>query len=705
MRISKEPFSSDHVMLDYFSNTSPHDSAFFDDSSSQTITNNSDEIHHPLSEKPIVTSPPIISKNITPLSISRNEPTDQHITHETSNRKQRPDSNTSGESEYFDAVSYIEDHRPITPTISRTISNTSTRGTRRTSETVYRRPSGLTGASSTYTNETTNIHIDQVDIKKGYYLYESVVLCAVVSKYQIKVERQPFYSREKKLLRWKEYKAVIAPTGYLELYKICDCRNSFLPVCFHFHHKKPQYSIPLNPTYNNILFERAALAKKSKIQNEPAYFLSLSSDIDFSWCLASRKSIFYFQSQSVHVSQQWYRSLYACLPSMSKRPFPKLIELDIPELSATIKFPVPNFTREDENVQLSKLLDSALMLLKIKGVRPSNWNKNTVGLCWRSYVDSTIDWAIKPKDTRTGYLIEPRLVEKTHELQLRFYTDDTPPILETPAQMEGYILDASNSRTLKKSNRLLYAVTMDHYLFLYENKLHTKKIATNKSIFCFYRFKRTNPIIPNLPPLESSTPRSAVGVIDLLKIEGIAEESFEAYDEEEKAEHVLHLYDRYLFQILNMPSNIWTERLRAIQEYYKPSQVLDQILQSSVLYVKNAKSTYATFKKRLCILTSNGDICAFKASIKNSYDPPEFTLSLKDQVYIYSGEDCGGYISGLPTSKSKRMFENGEIMESDGDNKPSRCCIIIRNKGKQYVLLARSHAQKNVWVNSICSFL
>lgn len=183
-------------------------------------------------------------------------------------------------------------------------------------------------------------------------------------------------------------------------------------MCFHFHHKKPQYSIPLNPTYNNILFERAALAKKSKIQNEPAYFLSLSSDIDFSWCLASRKSIFYFQSQSVHVSQQWYRSLYACLPSMSKRPFPKLIELDIPELSATIKFPVPKFTREDENVQLSKLLDSALMLLKIKGVRPSNWNKNTVGLCWRSYVDGTIDWAIKPKDTRTGYLIEPRLVEK-----------------------------------------------------------------------------------------------------------------------------------------------------------------------------------------------------------------------------------------------------------------------------------------------------
>lgn len=129
------------------------------------------------------------------------------------------------------------------------------------------------------------------------------------------------------------------------------------------------------------------------------------------------------------------------------------------------------------------------------------------------------------------------------------------------------------------------------------------------------------------------------------------------------------------------------------------------IQQSSVLYVKNAKSTYSTFEKRLCILTSNGDICAFKTSKNNSFEPPEFSLSLKDNVYIYSGKECCRYISGLPTSQSARLLENGEIIESDGDNKASQCCIIVHDKDKEYVLLARSQSQKNVWIRSICSFL
>lgn len=193
-----------------------------------------------------------------------------------------------------------------------------------------------------------------------------------------------------------------------------------LRMCFHFKHRRPKYSIRLNPTDNNILFEKAALVAKPEIKNEPPYFLSLSSDIDLSWSLKSTNSIFYFQSRSVHVSEQWYRSLYACLPSISKKPLPKMVELAIPELFITINLPVPKFTHEDENVKLSKVLDSALMLLSRNGIRPIDWNNNTVGLCWRSYVDDTIDWAIKPKNTRTGYLIGPRLIEKVKKKIMSF---------------------------------------------------------------------------------------------------------------------------------------------------------------------------------------------------------------------------------------------------------------------------------------------
>ncbi|KAI8085547.1 hypothetical protein BDF21DRAFT_415337 [Thamnidium elegans] len=717
MSRSKEPtipFSSDRVMLDYFTDLSPKDCKLFDNSSPQIILNNSDEIHHPLSEKPIVTSSPFISKYLNPVSILRKTSStgssNQHITHETSNGERRPSaitfSNTDSQSVFFDALSYQGDHRPISPTIPRTNSNTNILSSiRKKSETKSRRPSMLSRISSAYTNKTATIPIDHVDFKKGYYLHEGVVLCAIVSKNQIKLEQQPLYHADKKLLKWKEYKAVITSTGYLELYKICDCKNSSLPMRFHFKHKNARYSIDLNPADNNILFQKAVLATKSKIKQEPPYFLSLLSAIDFSWSLTSTNSNFYFQSRSVYVSQQWYRSLYTCLPSISKKPFPKKVNLTIPELSTTIQLPLSELiNEEDENVELSKVLDSALVLLNRNGTRPVNWNKNTLGLCWRAYFDGNIDWAIKPKDTRIEYLIEPRLIEKTHELQLRFYTNDIPPIPETPTRVEGYILDASSSRTLRKSNRLLYAVTMDHYLFLYENKVYAKKTPI-ESIFCFYHLKKANQTFPTLPPPESSTPRSAVGVIDLLKIKDIAEESCEAYDEEEEPEHVLHLDDRYLFQILNQPTNNWTERLEYIQEYYKRGQVLNQILQSSVLYVKNAKSKYATFEKRLCILTSNGDICVFKTSKHNSYEPPEFSLSLKDNVYIYSGETCCSYISGLLTCQPARLFENGEVIENHGENKPSQCCFVIHNRDKQYVLLARSQAQKDVWVQTICSFL
>lgn len=197
------------------------------------------EIHHPLSENPIVTSPHFNSKDLSPLSILKNTPstgsTDQHITHETSNGERRPSaitfSNTGSQSVFFDAVSYQRDNLSISPTIPRKNSNKSAYSMHQTSETKSHRPSILSSASSTYTNKTANIYIDHVDFKKGYYLHESLVLCAVVSKNQIKVEQQEIYSRDKRLLKWKEYKAIIAPTGHLELYKICDCKNSVSCKC------------------------------------------------------------------------------------------------------------------------------------------------------------------------------------------------------------------------------------------------------------------------------------------------------------------------------------------------------------------------------------------------------------------------------------------------------------------------------------------
>lgn len=147
------------------------------------------------------------------------------------------------------------------------------------------------------------------------------------------------------------------------------------------------------------------------------------SPIDFSWSLTSSHAVFYFQSNSVNVSQHWYRSLYTALPIQSKLPLPKNVDLVIPELSTCIRLPVSEFiTVEDENVDLRKVRDSALILLHRNGTRPPTWNKRTIGLCWKMLDTASqsecLDWALKPSDDEqhVSYLIEPRLIEKVYTL-------------------------------------------------------------------------------------------------------------------------------------------------------------------------------------------------------------------------------------------------------------------------------------------------
>jgi hypothetical protein len=120
----------------------------------------------------------------------------------------------------------------------------------------------------------------------------------------------------------------------------------------------------------------------------------------------------------VSASQQWYQSLYACLPSQSKKPLPTIVDLNIPELSICIRLPISELIQlEEENIDLKKVRDSALVLLHRNGYRPAHWNRRTTGLQWRHKHKS--DWIVKPhldlvedQDDFTAFLIEARLIEK-----------------------------------------------------------------------------------------------------------------------------------------------------------------------------------------------------------------------------------------------------------------------------------------------------
>lgn len=92
--------------------------------------------------------------------------------------------------------------------------------------------------------------------------------------------------------------------------------------------------------------------------------------------MSSIKRVFYFQAHSLVESQAWYRLLYTALPFKSKKPLPKNTDLMIPELSMCMRLPIAELIQEeDENVELTKVRESALVLLHKHGKRPSNWTK------------------------------------------------------------------------------------------------------------------------------------------------------------------------------------------------------------------------------------------------------------------------------------------------------------------------------------------
>jgi hypothetical protein len=140
------------------------------------------------------------------------------------------------------------------------------------------------------------------------------------------------------------------------------------------------------------------------------------SPVDFSWSLSSANTVFYFQTASVRQSQQWYQALYACLPIGCKKLTPKAVDLNIPQLNMCIRLPLAELVQVgDENVNLRRVRDSALALLHRHGNRPVDWNKRTVGLCWR--YKEQLDWVIKPvtaadEEQEVAYLVESRLIEK-----------------------------------------------------------------------------------------------------------------------------------------------------------------------------------------------------------------------------------------------------------------------------------------------------
>lgn len=121
-------------------------------------------------------------------------------------------------------------------------------------------------------------------------------------------------------------------------------------------------------------------------------------------------------------------------------------------------------------------------------------------------------------------------------------------------------------------------MTVDHYLFLYQIKSPVPVIKRLAS-FLLSCLKRPNQTFPNLAPAESTQPRSAVGMIDLLTIKEITEKTYHA--EEEGAEKHMVQLDQYLFQVKSQTH--WKDRIQAIQNYYgRGEQTMEHI---SVKYI------------------------------------------------------------------------------------------------------------------------
>lgn len=165
-----------------------------------------------------------------------------------------------------------------------------------------------------------------------------------------------------------------------------------------------------------------------------------------------------------------------------------------------------------------------------------------------------------------------------------------------PDSMKGYLIDQSSS--IIKKNTPFYTATMDYYLFLYENNLQAIPSLTAphkqpSSLFCANMIKKTkgnNQTFPSdIPQSENVIPRSAVGVIDLLKVKNIAEEIRDlntSTKEESEQELLLHFDNKYTFKTINQPKNEWALKLKAIQNYYNKSNNSNNDMQRNEILVR-----------------------------------------------------------------------------------------------------------------------
>ncbi|GAN02334.1 hypothetical protein MAM1_0020c01777 [Mucor ambiguus] len=587
---------------------------------------------------------------------------------------------TSNNTVFYDAVTEQQEKRK--KSISATLASSS------------RRPSLISRISSAYTNKVADIPFHEIDPFDQHLLQQGIVLCAnVLSAHQ---------EIRKKALKWRKYRAVITQSGYLELYHLCvhqernllhshaatatSCIHSYLP-----QYRKPRFIIDLHPSIDNLLFQKkhlfrnrrrlSASAKQQKALLDDTYFLSLMSPIDFSWSLISARQKFYFQTASISESQQWYQSLYACLPNKSKQPLPAIVDLKVPELSVCIRLPLSELIKlEEENIDLEKVRDSALVLLHRYGHRPPHWNRRTTGLNWR--YKNYADWVVRPHsdkrdDENNAFLIESRLVEKTHELELRYYQEEEQ---STAKPLEGYL-----NRIMKSGGSILYyAQSLGRCLFLFETEQEQQSSSSRQSCFRLLFSRKKNSTFP------ISNTSALKAVIDLSHIKQIN------YDE--KAE-TLHLDGtNYCFQSVNQPIVNWSTRLaKEMRNTNTPGS--SKIKMQDVLYVKYAASRYHTFEKKTCILTASGLFCILDKNSNIDF----YSQLQQDEYYIYSGDTCCSYIQGLPMELPCRLFDAGLVV--DQKDKPSQCCFVIHFSAskKEYTFLAKTQEQKEGWVSAIAN--
>ncbi|KAI8637758.1 hypothetical protein BD408DRAFT_424024 [Parasitella parasitica] len=557
-----------------------------------------------------------------------------------------------------------------------------------------RRPSVMSRISSAYTNKVASIPIHEIDPFDQHLLQQGIVLCAPVISLQKEAQKRP--------LRWKKYRAVITQSGYLELYYICKHQEqNFLQnaaSCIHSHlprYKKPRFVIDLHPSLNNQLFQETHLFHRrhrsaaKQVLLDDTYYLSLMSPIDFSWSLTSARQKFYFQADSVKASQQWYQSLYACLPSQSKKPLPTVVDLNVPELSICIRLPLSELTQlGEENIDLKKVRDSALILLHRYGHRPAHWTRRTTGLRWRYNQQS--DWVVGPyreddQDEFTAFLIEARLIEKTHELELHYFQqkeqeeedgdDDAEKELENSPQ-KGYL-----SRTTKRGKCVLfYAQLQGHFLLLFETEQDPQQ-QQELNCFSVLLSKKRNQTYP------SNNTSVLKQVIDLSQIKKISCD--------ETAE-TLRLGDSDdCFRSVNAPITDWSTRISRIM-HGGPGG--NEIKMCDVLYVKSAAHRYQTFEKKTCFLTQSGIFCM----LNKDGEVNLYSHLWEEEHYIYSGNTCCSYIAGLPVELPCRLFDSGIVDQHD---KPNQCCFVVcfTASGKEYIFLTKTQDQKEDWVSAIAN--